>query len=162
MFDTSSDQEDQPAKSRARSSSPASHRSITPTPATREKGTSRRSITTSPSSDASVPPKSVVKGKKNRLDAFMANLDGSDGEADHTPRAKSRIGSSPNKDIADFFATLQQQSDEEDDQARPSQDKTLPKTSSDPVGLFDDEYEERDKAIREGKSKIKVSHSRSA
>lgn len=83
----------------------------------------------------------------------MADLDGSDTEPDPTPQIGSRAGSSPNV-VNDFLATLQQ-SDDEDEPAKINDAEPRAKTSS--VGLFDDEEEEREKAVRAGKSGIKVS-----
>jgi hypothetical protein len=84
----------------------------------------------------------------------MADLDVSEEEAAPAPRATSRFGSSPNA-VADFLATLDQ-SDEEDDQPKQKSARPLIKSSSDHVDLFDDEEEERERAVRAGQSKIKV------
>jgi hypothetical protein len=159
MFDTSSDHEATQDNAKSRSSSPTSHRSATPTPATRDHRVSRRSAGSSPSSDASATPVRSTKSKtkKNRLDAFMADLDGSDDEPAPTPRLRveSRVGSSPNV-VDDFLATLQQ-SDDEEEAEKSSSARALTKTSSETVALFDEEEEERERAVRAGKSKIKVS-----
>jgi hypothetical protein len=154
MFDTSSDQEEQSGKTKEGSTSPTSHRSITPTPATRDHRKSNRSERSSPRTDASQTPVKTIKSKKNRLAAFMANLDGSDNEPDPTPRIESRPGSSPNV-VHDFLATLQQ-SDDEEEAENSSNTQPLAKMSS--VGMFDDEEEERERAVRAGKNKIKVSY----
>jgi hypothetical protein len=156
MFDTSSDHEPTQDNARARSSSPDSHRSATPTPATRDPQNSRRSAG-SPHSEASATPvrSTKIRTKKNRLDAFMADLDGSDDGPDPIPRIESRVGSSPNV-VDDFFATLQQ-SDDEEEAEKTSSARALTKTSSETVALFDEEEEERERAVRAGKSKIKVS-----
>lgn len=155
LFDTSSDHEDDVVARRHRSSTPASRRSVTPTPGAGIER-ARQSPSSSPRSDDDEPIIRKAKPKNNRIDAFMAGLDGSDEEA-NTPKAarhSSRPGSSPNV-VADFMATLEQ-SDEEDAE---TSGKTLSsqKAASDPVGLFDDEHEERDRAVRAGKTKIKVS-----
>jgi len=152
LFDTSS-QEEQPEAPHA-SSTQVSHRSTTPTPATRDHRAPVRSVTSSPQSDASETPVKTTKPRKNRLDAFMADLDVSEEESAPPPRTTSRVGSSPNA-ITDFLATLDQ-SDEEEDRPRPSANKSLAKTSSDHVDLFDEEEEERERAVRAGQSKIKV------
>jgi len=155
LFDTSSDHEEQPKIARQRSSSPTYNRSTTPTPATRDHLNSRRSARSSPRSDASETPIKATKTKRNRLDAFMADLDVDDEQAP-TSQIASRAGSSPNA-VNDFLATLQQ-SDDEDEAEMDSAARALAKTSS--VGMFDEEEEERERAVRAGKSKIKASHRR--
>jgi hypothetical protein len=157
MFDTSSDHEATQDNAKSRSSSPTSHRTATPTPATRDHRVSRRSAGTSPASDASATPvrSTKTKTKKNRLDAFMADLDGSDDEPNPSRRIESRVASSPNV-VDDFLATLQQ-SDDEEEADKTSSVRALTKTSSETVALFDEEEEERERAVRAGKSKIKVS-----
>jgi hypothetical protein len=158
MFDTSSDHDATQDNAKARSSSPDSHRSATPTPATRDHRVPRRSAGSSPRSEASATPvrstKPKTKTKKNRLEAFMADLDGPDDEPERIPRIESRVESSPNV-VDDFLATLQQ-SDDEEEAEKSSSAKALTKTSSETVALFDEEEEERERAVRAGKSKIKV------
>ena len=160
MFDTSSDHQATQDNAKTRSTSPTSHRSITPTPATRAHRDPRRSAGSSPRSQGSATPlkSTKIKTKKNRLDAFMADLDGSDDELAFSPRIASRVESSPNV-VDDFLATLQQ-SDDEEEAEKSSSTRAVTKFSSETVALFDEEEEERERAVRAGKSKIKVSSTR--
>lgn len=101
--------------------------------------------------------KSKPKVKKNRLDAFMSDLDNHDQDTQTPtpPRHSSRAGSSPNV-VHDFMATLQQ-SDDEDEEVLARAKAKSSQAALDPVGLFDEENEERDRAVRSGKTKVKVS-----
>jgi hypothetical protein len=159
LFDTSSDHEGTTTERRNRSITLTSRRSMTPTPGAGADARALQSDPASSESDVEMPisRKSKLKVKKNRLDAFMSDLDNNDQDAQTPtpPRHSSRAGSSPNI-VTDFMATLQQ-SDDEDEEVLARAKAKSSQAALDPVGLFDEENEERDMAVRSGKTKVKVS-----
>lgn len=136
MFDESSDEEARRSPTKPRSTSPASNRSNTPTPAI---GSGARSLTLSPTSPARLPATGPSKLKTSRLQAFMADLeDSADGNAAQKPGASRLSLAQDNFD--EFLATLRQDDEEdEDDQGSKEEERLVKQTSSLSVALFDDE-----------------------
>lgn len=156
MFDESSDVEREESATRERSVSPISQRSTTPTPAMGSRKPATRSMSRSPLTTPRDSANRAGKAKKNRLQAFMANLES---EAEHRPKPdEDHISSSPpaQDTVNDFFATLRQDDDDDGMTSDGDNERLAKQTSSLSVALFDDgEDDEHPGRDRKGK-KVKV------